>query len=167
MKFLLVKPNQIISMNDYPPLHSPKALIDYYEKLKKEVYSTPIPVIPKSIVISYFKKFEERYITYKKQLQKFLVGNPKADFFMLDGKHRSTASMLAGKDILCVVLKSDIDVKELLKLIKTREISKLTGIKNTLDETLQILEKHFFEHKRFWTVDIKTQLMIQNGDIPK
>ncbi len=164
MNELSLNPDQIIGMIDYPPLHSPKALRDYFEQVKEGLTVNPIPVIPKTLVLAYMKQHKSRFKTYEEKLNTFLRAHPRAAFFMIDGKHRAVAATLAGKNIPCFVLNSDEDVK-ILNSLKDAGM-RVTGLEKTLKETIAILETHFFEHKRFWTVEEKTEAMIANGDIP-
>jgi hypothetical protein len=46
---------------------------------------------------------------------------------------------------------------------------KITGVpsvEENFEKTLRMLEDHFHEHKRFWTMEEKTKAMIKGGDIP-
>ena len=152
-------------MIDYPPLQSPKALKKYYDHAKKEEKINPVPLISVAKMISIFKE-EERFKSYQSVWEQFTKTHPQVKYVMIDGKHRSTAMTLAGKKIKCRVIQSDQDTKELFDLKQKRKL-KIAGIKQTLKETILILEKHFFEKKYFWTVEEKIKLMIINKDIPK
>ena len=61
---------------------------------------------------------------------------------MLDGKHRSSAAMLANKLIPCTVLEGSIE------------------------DHLKILAAHFNEKRFFWTVEERVRAMILNNDVP-
>jgi len=167
MQQIFVNPNQIIGMNDYPPLHSPEALAGYYAKFKNKLFDevAPVPLIHKSVAILYFMGCDNRFITYNQNLERFFFENSEAEYFMLDGKHRSTAAVLAGESIPCVIIWDEDDVNKIHDLIISGKIPRLTGVEETLDATLETLEEHFFLYKRFWTVEEKTKAMIENGDI--
>jgi hypothetical protein len=153
-------------MNDYPPLHSPVALKKYHNIFKKNKLKsiTPIPVIPVSIAVSYFKKHPEVFNTYREKLEHFLKKHPNAQYFMLDGTHRSAGAMLSVKMIPTYLIKSDRDVNNLILLRKSRKLN-IMGLRSNLSETVGILQEHYCKTKRFWTLYEKVSLMISSGDI--
>ena len=164
MKEVLLKPNQIIGMIDYPPLHSLEALKNYYEDCKAHRAINPVPVIPLEKVIAYCKR-KKRFETYKESWEIFLEQNPEVKYFMYDGKHRSTAMMLAQGKIDCVELRNDNDAQNFFKLSQEGKITTL-GVKPVLNEMISELEVHFLKHQKFWSVEEKTKAMIAQGDIP-
>ena len=161
-----LKADELISMNDYPTLHSPTALRNYYDLYRENDITsiTPIPVIPAQIVIAYFKQEKERFQSYSSKLAAFLERNPSVGFFMLDGTHRAAAAILAGKGIPTYIIKTDEDITLLLELRREKKIN-LGGLECDLRETIAILEEHYYDHKNFWTLQEKVKLMISNGDI--
>lgn len=167
MKQVFLRPNQIIGMMDYPPLHSPEALAGYYKRFERGEVVQPVPLIPVSIAIPYFTRCAERFSTYREQLERFIAEHPEAEYFMLGGKHRATAATVVGKNIPCIVIKDDDGVHELLEMKKQGQLSGMLGVGDNLEETLAILEDHFFRHKQFWTMEEKTEAMIVNGDVPE
>ncbi len=152
-------------MIDYPPLHSPAALVEYYESIRQRADIQPVPVIAKSIVLAYLMRSQERYNTYRQTAERFFAEHPQAEYFMIDGKHRAAAATLAGESVDCVILENDRDISILVEVQKKG--IRITGINQTLEDSLKILEEHFYEHKRFWTVEEKTQAMIAQGDVPE
>ena len=165
MKRVLLEPKQLIAMIDYPPLHSPEAFVAYYEKLKSGIEIEPIVVVPAEIVVKYLAKDKVRYATYKETLEQFLKDHLKAKYFMTGGKHRSAAATVLGVKIPSLVIENDADVNEVNLLIKKGEITGVPPVNENFVKTLEELENHYFEHKRFWTTDEKTREMIKNGDI--
>ncbi len=85
---------------------------------------------------------------------------------MLGGKHRSAAATILDIKIPCLIVASDADVSEVHRLKDEGKLTGVLGVGDTFDDTLRELEEHYFEHKRFWTMDEKTEAMIQNKDIP-
>lgn len=167
MKQIFLKPTQLIAMIDYPPLHSPEALFAYHSKLKAGKKIEPAIVVPVKQVIEHFKSRKIRYKKYQKILERFLKKHPTAKYFMSGGKHRSAAATILGINVPCLIVKNDNGVNFIHKLTKEGKITGVPSVLKDFEKTLQILEKHFFEHKRFWTMDEKTKSMIEHGDIPK
>jgi hypothetical protein len=160
MKTMKVNPDQIITLNDYP-VYNKKILKEYFNKCILGEKLAFVPVIRKNIVKNYFdentlnefKKFEEKY--------------PKAEYFMLDGSHRTTASSLAHCKIAAVLYEKDKDVIEARKLIATGQILENGTLDHTLEKNCEILNKHFNEKPYFMTVEQKTKKMIRENILPK
>lgn len=166
MKRLLLEPRQLIAMADYPPLHSPEALRTYYEKYKTGSEVEPIIVVPVEIAIAFFSEKKERFEAYRDLLEDFLANHPQANYFMLGGKHRSAAATVSGSRIESLVVANDADVAEIHKLMSKSEITGVPSVGDSFRSSLDGLERHFAEHRQFWTMDEKTDLMIKNHDIP-
>ena len=164
MKQISVLPEQIIGLNDYPPLHSPKALIEYFEYFKNKDYSkiVPIPLIPIVIVLLYFIQ-DQRLSSYIRVFEKF-ISTHHVEFFQMDGKHRASAAYLAKRNIIGIIIENDSDITK----ARTLKDSGKFGIDNTFEATINGLKEHFLKHpKKFWNVAEKTEAMISNGDVPK
>ncbi|HCC23090.1 TPA: hypothetical protein DF272_02835 [Candidatus Falkowbacteria bacterium] len=159
--------NQLIAMIDYPPLHSPEAFASYREKFKAGESVEPLIAVPAKIVIEYLKQNQVRYAAYKVILARFLEDHPAAAFFMTGGKHRSAAATILGLKIPCLIIENDNGVAKVHSLMKQGKITGVPGVGDNFADTIQELEDHYFEHKRFWTMEEKTRLMIENGDISK
>jgi hypothetical protein len=158
-------PEQLMGMIDYPPLHSPEAFRSYYEKHTSGAEVEPVIVVPIEAAIAYFAERPERYATYKERLNDFLSHHPLAKYFMLGGKHRSAAATVLGANIPCLVVESEADVAEVHRLMDEGKITGVPSVGENFSDTLNELEEHYFEHKRFWTMDEKTEAMIRNKDI--
>lgn len=165
MIYTRIRPSQMIGMVDYPPLHSPEALRTYYAKFSSGQSVEPTAVIPVTIALSYFANLT-RFRTYKLLLEDFLAKHPDARYFMLGGKHRSTAAFLAGKMVPVIVVSNDNDVSSFLELRSKGKITGTSDVDSNLERTLASLEEHFFGNPKFWTMEEKAQAMIANGDIP-
>ena len=94
MKEIELSGDEIIGMNDYPPLQSPAALKGYFRGFSKGETEdiVRVPVISIDLVITYLKSFGQRFSTYEGELERFRRGYPEAKYFMLDGKHRSAGA---------------------------------------------------------------------------
>lgn len=154
-------------MMDYPPLHSPEAFRSYYEKHKSGTEVEPVVVVPIEEARNYFAGRPKRYATYKVALNEFLSSHPSARYFMLGGKHRSAAATVLGKKIPCLIVGSEADVVEIHRLMSEEKLTGVPSVSKNFPETLHELEEHYFEHKRFWDMNEKTEAMIKNGDVPE
>src|SRR3989338_64484 len=115
MKTIELAPNQIITLNDYP-VHSDSVLSEYFTKCKLGEEVPFVPVIRKDIVRKHFD--DELF----KEFERFERLNPVAEYFMLDGSHRTTALTLAGCKITAIIYESNKDIKEARKLVATGQI---------------------------------------------
>jgi len=91
MKTIEINPDQIITLNDYP-VYSDNDLKKYFKmcQLKKKYLDNKL--------LKVFKKFEEK--------------NPAAEYFILDGTHRTTALTLAGCRITIILYEKVLESKE-------------------------------------------------------
>lgn len=163
MKEISVSPEQVIGLNDYPPLHSPKALVEYFEYFKNKDYGkiVQIPLIPIATVLPYFIE-DKRLSSYLRVFEKF-ISTHHVGFFQIDGKHRASAAYLTKRKIIGIVIENNEDVTK----AKALKYSGKFGIADTFEATINDLKEHFLKHpKKFWTVAEKTEAMISNGDIP-
>lgn len=160
MKTIKLNPNQIITLNDYP-VYRDKDLREYFKKcqLKKEL--PLVPVVRKDIVR---KHLDSKLI---KKFQKFEQKNPVAEYFMLDGTHRTTALTLAGCKITVIVYEKDEDIIEAKELVATGQILENATLYYSLVKNCEILNKHFNIRPYFMTVEQKTKKMVKKRVIPK
>lgn len=167
MQKISLDPTQLIAMMDYPPLHSPEAFRLYYEKYKTGTEVEPVVVVPIETAVDYFAERPERYATYKEALSSFSSNHPSARYFMLGGKHRSAAATTLGIKIPCLIVGSNADVAEVHGLMSEGKLTGVPSVGEDFADTLRELEEHYFEHKKFWTMEEKTDAMIKNKDIPE
>jgi len=164
MKEIFVLPKYVIGLNDYPPLHSPKALIEYFEYYKNNNLSKvfPIPLIPIAIVLPYLVQ-DQRFLAYLIAFENF-ISKHHVEYFQLDGKHRASAAYLTGRKIKGMIIENESDIQK----VKGLKDSGKFGIDDTFEETINDLKEHLLRHPiNFWTVQEKTEAMIANGDIPQ
>jgi len=160
MKTLELNPDQIITLNDYP-LYSDDVLIKYFDKCKQGQKLPFVPVIKKGIV--------KKYLNNKllKKLEEFEKENPTAEYFMLDGSHRTTALTLADYKIAVIIYEKDEDIIEAKKIIATNQILENDTLNHNLIENCEILDRHFNEKPYFMTAKEKTDKMIEGGVLPE
>lgn len=162
---LSADPSELIAMRDYPPLHSPEAFLAYRAKFLLGEHVEPVIVIPSATVIEHLRKNENRFDSYRNELETFLAAHSSAKYFMLGGKHRSAAATILGLKIPCLVVRDDFDIENIHALMSDGSITGVPSVGKGFAETLAELDDHYFEHKAFWTMDEKTGAMLGNGDI--
>jgi hypothetical protein len=171
MDLLHLQPDQIIAMVDYPPLHCPEALEKYFHRFRADAQDiSPVPVMDKNMVLDAFRRQEDRFASYRRELEGFLADHPPAAYFMLEGFHRSAAAVLARRPVPCIAITDDGDFEEINASNRAIQLhgdyTTIMGDMVSVDEELQALEGHFHEHRRFWTIEEKVATMIANGDVP-
>jgi len=160
MKTIELTPNQIVTLNDYP-VHSDSVLNEYFSKCKSGEEVPFVPVIRKDIVRKYFdNKLLEEFERFERQ-------NSVAEYFMLDGSHRTTALTLADWKITAIIYKTDADIKEARDLVATGQILQNGTLNYSLKENCKILYQHFKEKPYFMTVKQKTEKMKRENKIPQ
>jgi len=159
MKTIELTPNQIITLNDYP-VYSDSVLSEYFSKCKSGDDVPFVPVIRKDLVRKYFdsKLLEE--------FEKFEHQNPVAEYFMLDGSHRTTALTLAGCKITAIIYETNSDIKDAKKLVATGQILQNGTLDDSLEENCEVLYQHFKEKPYFMTVEQKTEKMKRENKLP-
>ncbi len=163
MKHKLLRPNQIITLRDYP-LYNPHILRIYFRVFSKNQGKIlpPCPVIHKSSGIPFVKGRNG----YNALLATFLDKHPDAEYFLLDGSHKTTAATLSRKLIPVVIIEKDEDFMIAKKLIKKGEFFGWYSVENSIKEAVNNLAKHHFGAKNFLTVEDKARLMVKNKDVP-
>lgn len=167
MKYRTLHPEQIITLRDYP-LYNEHILRIYFRVFSKDQGKIlpPCPVIHKSKGIPFASGQDAKSIKYNDLLKDFLDKNHKAEYFLLDGSHKTTAATLSGKMIPVVIVEQDEDLKVAQELIKSGEFFGWYSVKDTIQKMIDELTKHHIETERFMTVADKTKLLVDNKDIP-
>ena len=160
MKTKELLPNQIITLNDYP-VYNDRVLRKYYKKVQLKKELPLVPVIKSDIVIKHFE------ITLKKEFKKFTKKNPAAEYFILDGNHRTTALTLTGSKIKTIIFSKDEDILEAKKLVSSGKILENAILNHNLVENCLILSKHFKIKPTLQTVLQKTEKMIKDKIVPQ
>jgi len=159
--------DQIVTLNSYP-VHNEQILKIYFRIFQKgqSKIIPPCPVIHKSTGIPLIQGRSEKIRKYNILLTKFLEKHPKAEYFLLDGTHKTTAAALTHSLIPVIVFRNNEDIKEAKKLVGKGEIFSLT-VGSTIRENLEDLRKHFFKTMIFQTVAEKTEKMVKTQILPK
>jgi len=160
MKTLELNPNQIITLNDYP-VHSDSILNEYYKKCKLGEDVPFVPVIRKDVVRKYLDA------NLLEEFERFEHQNPVAEYFMLDGSHRTTALTLAGCKITAIIYETDSDIEKAKRLVASGQILQNDTLEHSLEENCEILNRHFRERPYFVTVEQKTEKMKREKKIPQ
>ncbi len=160
MKTVELSPGQIITLNDYP-IRDNVILGDYFRKCKHGEKLPFVPVIKKDVLSKYF---DDKLSQIFKEFEEI---NPAAEYFMLDGSHRTTASTLAGCQINVVIYEKDEDISRARKLVTEGQVLKNKTLDHTLEENCAILNKHFKEKPYFMTVAHKTKKMVEDRILPQ
>lgn len=168
MKGKSLHPNQIITLRDYP-LHNEQILEIYFRVFQRKHGNIlpPCPVIHKSTGIPYSNKNDMKSKKYNSILRKFLEDNPNAEYFLLDGGHKSTAATLVHQLIPAIIIENEADFKKIHDLISSGEIFGWYDIGNSIQNVISKLLEHHFNTKKFQTIEDKVKLMIQDNNIPK
>jgi len=168
MKYKLLRPDQIITLKDYP-LYNNHILRIYFRVFSRNQGKIlpPCPVIHKSSGIPFLSNTTSKSSRYNLLLTNFLTKHPRAEYFLLDGSHKTTAATLAHKLIPVVVIDQDNDFKKAKKLIIAGEFFGWYSLENSIKEALGVLAKHHVGAKTFLTVEDKTKLLVKNKDVPQ
>lgn len=163
MEKKLLSPDQVITLNDYP-VHNEQILKIYFRIFQKRQgkIMPPCPVIHKSTGIPFAKGRKK----YNKLLNDFLKSHPRAEYFLLDGTHKTTAAALTHNLIPVMVFGNDKDIIEAKMLARKGELFSLM-VDDTIKKSLNELKKHFFKTMLFQTVTEKTERMARNKILPE
>ncbi len=159
MKFKLLSSNEIITLTDFP-VHNEQILKIFFRIYQKNCgkIMPPVPILHKSFV-SFSGHLQEVF-------EEFCVRHPQAEYFLLDGSHKTTAAALNGSKINVMIFETDKDIKEAYGMAEVGELFSLT-VESTINETIKDLMKHFNKNPYFQTVQEKTVRMIAEKVIPK
>jgi hypothetical protein len=160
MKTVDLAPEQIITLNDYP-IHSYRVLSGYYSRCRSGEELPLVPVIRRDMVREYLDdELVEEFERFERQ-------NPVAEYFMVDGSHRTTALDLAGCSIAVIIYETDSDIEEARRLVATGQVLQNATLEYSLEENCGILNRHFKEKPYFMTVEQKTEKMKREGELPE
>ena len=168
MKDKLLRPGQIIALRDYPVRN--EQILKIYFRIYSEGQGgilPPCPVIHKSSGIPHSDQKGTKARAYNALLETFLKGHPGAEYFLLDGNHKTCAATLAFKPIPALVMEKDRDFQEAKELAKKGEIFGWHKVDKSMKDAVRNLATHHFGTKRFMTVEEKTKYMIDDGKFPR
>jgi hypothetical protein len=159
MKKIDLNPHQIITLNDYP-VFSVSHLKKYFRRCR--LGNLPlIPVIKKNIVKKHLNQELLRV------LHVFEKANPKAEYFMLDGTHRTTALTIVGRQISVLLYENSKDITRARELLAKGLILESATLNYSLEKNCEVLANHFNQKPYFMTVEQKTRKMVEETVIPK
>ncbi len=155
-----MSPNRIITLTDFP-VYNQHVLKIFYRIYLKGCGNIipPCPVLHKRYVIP---SFDKRIITSFKAFEK---KNPDAEYFLLDGSHKTTAATLTHHKIKSMIFNNDKDIKKAKEMVKKGELLSLT-VGNSIKDNVKDLKKHFSKNTCFETTEQKTMRMIIKKVIP-
>ena len=137
-----------------------------YDKGQRDLVP-PSPVIHKNKVIHLMSRKFKKYTRFINQLITFLDANPKIEYFLIDGSHKTSAATLTHKPISVVVIENNDDLKASKKLIESGEILGWYKPPKTIDNIVMDLVKHHSTSKNFLTVEDKVNRMIKDRILPR
>ena len=156
-----LSPNQIITLNDFPP-HSTKELERYFEIYQNGNRETIAlcPLMPIEIVIPHFNE------DLIKRCREFAETHPKSEYFLLDGTHRTTTATLTNSPIRTIIFRKNSDITKARKLLPTGDLLKNDILNQNIEENCKTLNTLFTEKPYFQTVKEKTERMVRERVIP-
>jgi hypothetical protein len=159
MKEIILQPEQIMTTNDFP-VHNEQILKIYFRITKSNpTLLPPTPVIHKSLGLPLLEEKNEFSINHNKAINNFFEENPKIEYIMCDGSHKTTALTLTNNPINAVLLENDNDIKKFKEKIISGEIFSF-ACEDSIKEILLDKAKHFSEAEFFQTVKSKTDRMV-------
>jgi len=153
-------PEQIITLNDYP-VHNVEVLKEYFNMFCNGEYVglPPVPVLHRSIAM--LPTSSEDSLSSNLALQRYLQDNPVAEYFLLNGNHRTTAATLSRTLIEVYAFEQDSDI-DYARMISDEDIM----VEPTISANCDDLGRHFCRTVRFETVREKTKRMVADRLIP-
>ena len=160
MKMLNLKPNQIIT-SSHEILHNIHILKIYFRIYQKKCGNIlpPAPIIHKDLVIGYFND------KLRKIFEDFIKENPHAEYFLLDGSHKTTAANLTGNECNLMILESKADIEEAIQMERIGEVFQY-NLDSNIKKIIEDLIKHLNSKKFFQTVEMKTKMLVHKKAIP-
>lgn len=154
MEFKELKPEQVITTRDFP-VHSAEVLERYFEMYRNGggYNLPPVPLMHKNLVTPHFEGPEEPI------LREYLRQNPQAEYFLLNGSHRTTAANLAGRMIGGMLLSTQEDICKARQITFNGEPYQ-HGLLDTIEGNIDDLVAHFRGTAMFWSVEQKTAKMV-------
>ena len=168
MKKKLLRPDQIITTQDYP-VHNAHILVIFFRVFSKGYGKIlpPVPVFHISSGIPYVKGKDAKSKRYNNLLSKYLKKNPRAKYFLIDGGHKTSAATFARKLIPAMVMENDKDFAKVRRLQQKGEFFGFNRPPKTLKACIRETAEHHFGTKKLWTVEDKVKKMVKNKDVPK
>jgi hypothetical protein len=159
MRELSLAPDQIIS-SGYEILHDIEMLQAYFQICQMGADKLPpVPVMHRDLFAPHFNP------ALQAKFRVFAEANPRAEYFLLDGSHRTTAACLTHNECPAVLMADDNDVKEMKQLVAQGRVFKYTS--DSIEENRGDMLKHFEKMPNFQTTAQKTAKMVKRGVVPE
>ncbi len=160
MEVKILSPSQVTTTRDFP-VHSTEVLEEYFG-----IYQSgsgdelpPVPLMHRDIVAVHFDKSASALF------QEFIRQNPQAEYFLLNGSHRTTSANLTRNAIKGMLLGTEEDIR-LARQIQFNGQKYQHGLHDTVTGNIQDLVEHFRGTELFETVQEKTDRMVERCAIP-
>jgi len=133
MEFKELNPTQVITTRDFP-VHSAEVLEMYFEIFRSGSGGDlpPVPIMHRNLVIPHFEE------STGVLLQEYLRQNPQAEYFLLNGSHRTTSANLTRHMIKGMLLATEEDIRQ-AKQIKLKGEMYHHGLHGTIDGNVKDL----------------------------
>jgi hypothetical protein len=166
MKEITLSPEQIMTTNDFP-VHNEHILKIYFRIAKNNSELLPLtPVIHKSVGLPLLPEKDEFSVKHNKAIKKFFEENPKIEYILCDGSHKTTALTLTHNKINAMLLENDEDIDLFKQKENSGEIFSFACGEKSIKEMLDEQAKHYLEAEFFQTVKSKTDRMVSAKVIP-
>ena len=167
MKIKNLNPNEIITTKDFP-VHNEHILKIYFKICKhgNTEILPPTPVVPLSVGLPLLVEKTKSDKEYNKRMKEYVKKNKNVKYIMCDGSHKTTALTLTHNKIHAVLLKNDLDMKEVRELVKLGYVFSMNTGK-TIKAELKEKAEHLKDAKFFETVLDKTKRMVKEKVIPE
>ena len=155
MKLKKLCPSQIITTRDFQ-VYSNDVLEKYFEIYRsgKGQELPPVPLIHKNLVMPHFEN------EIWKILMVCLEKNPQAEYFLLNGSHRTTSATLTHHSIEGVLLRTEEDISQANQIRYMGE-KYWHDLHPTIIKNIKDLADHFRGTLLFQTVQEKTNRMVE------
>jgi hypothetical protein len=159
MEFKELSPTQVITTRDFP-VHSAEILEKYFEIFRSggDENLPPVPLMHRDFFMPHFERAESTL------LQEYLNQNPQAEYFLLNGSHRTTSANLTRHMIKGMLLKTEEGIRKAGQIKFNGEVYQ-HGLLDTIEENIRDLVDHFRGAEIFESVQQKTDRMSDEGVI--
>lgn len=161
MEFKELSPTQVTTTRDFP-VHSVEVLKEYFEIFKSGCGEDlpPVPIMHRNLVIPHLEE------STRVLFQEYLRQNPQAEYFLLNGSHRTTSANLTRYMIKGILLATEEDIQR-ARQIKINGAMYNHGLNDTIGGNIKNLVDNFRGIKMFQTVQQKTDRMANERVIPQ
>ncbi|HAN09257.1 MAG TPA: hypothetical protein DCP90_01430 [Clostridiales bacterium] len=162
MKITYMDPKQIIS-SSHEILHNIHVLKIYFKVFKEGCGDIlpSVPVIHRNIIEKHFAgELSDKFIEY-------ISTNPQAEYFLLDGSHKTTAADLTDSKCKVMIIENNEDIEVAKGMETTGEVFEYRTGNYSIESMQNWLTRHFSEKMMFQTVEEKTAKLVESKEIPE